>query len=174
MTETKTKLENEYTFYFRITDKKLQGGKTDYQDSVKKMAEFSTVEDFWKIFQHIKKPEGLKSGIEIQLFKNPIKPLWEDEGNKEGGRLSLRIKKEFSSLVWEELVLDMISGSFPKNVKDQLNGITISIRRDFNCLQIWFKNFKEPHIAELEKFFKVTLQIPEGIEIDTKPFLKNK
>ena len=40
MTETKTKLESGFTFYFRITDKKLQGGKNDYQDSVKKMAEF--------------------------------------------------------------------------------------------------------------------------------------
>ena len=172
MTETKTKLETGFTFYFRITDKKLQGGKDDYQNSVKKMAEFSTVEDFWKIFQHIKKPESLKSGIEVQLFKNPIKPMWEDESNKDGGRLSIRIKKDYSSLVWEELVLDMLSGSFPKTVKEQLNGIVLSIRGAFNCIQIWFKNFKEPHISELEKCIKETLQIPEGIEIDTKPFFK--
>ena len=139
MTETKTKLESGFTFYFRITDKKLQGGKNDYQDSVKKMAEFSTVEDFWKIFQHIKKPESLKSGIEIQLFKNPIKPMWEDESNKDGGRLSIRIKKDYSSLVWEELVLDMLSGSFPKTVKEQLNGIVdkfVDIMVKQVCLQM--------------------------------------
>ena len=154
MTETKTQLETSYTFYFRITDKKLlppsQGAKNDYQDSVKKMAEFNTVEDFWKIFQHIKKPESLKSGVEIQMFKNPIKPMWEDVNNEQGGRLSLRLKKEFTSLVWEEIVLDIISGTFPKNIKEQINGVVMSVRRDYNFLQIWFKNYTQSNIAELE------------------------
>ena len=37
-------------------------------------------------------------------FKEPIKPMWEDEGNKSGGKFSLKVKKDFTTIIWEELV----------------------------------------------------------------------
>jgi hypothetical protein len=69
------KLQDKFSFWYRIVDTSLLNQKTDesqYANTVKKIADFDTVEDFWKIFQHLKKPEQLQNGIEFQLFKNYI------------------------------------------------------------------------------------------------------
>lgn len=39
------------------------------------------------------------------MFKDGIKPMWEDEGNKNGGKLSFKLKKDFTTIIWEEMVL---------------------------------------------------------------------
>ena len=97
----KTKLSNKYVFWFRISEDILKNqfpkqalDTSEYESQVKKIAEFDTIEDFWAVYQHIKKPDNCKQGIEIQLFKENIKPMWEDEFNKNGGKLSLKLNKE--------------------------------------------------------------------------------
>ena len=97
-TQQKTKLSNKYIFWFRISDDIIKDqfqkqiiDSTEYENQVKKIGEFDTIEDFWSLYQHIKKPDNCKQGIEIQLFKDPIKPMWEDEYNKKGGKLSLKL-----------------------------------------------------------------------------------
>ncbi len=81
--ESKLDLNEKFSFYYRV-DNSLLGkvGNLQYENTVKKIADFETVEDFWKIFQHMKKPESLQSGIDFQLFKYNITPLWEDDSNK--------------------------------------------------------------------------------------------
>ena len=44
--------------------------------------------------------------------------MWEDENNKNGGRIALKLRKEYSNLVWEELVFAFIGGYFAKEIKD--------------------------------------------------------
>jgi translation initiation factor 4E len=169
-------LDEKFSFYYRISDNSLLGnvGNLQYENTVKKIADFETVEDFWKIFQHMKKPEHLKNGIEFQLFKHNIKPLWEDESNKKGGRISIKLKKENSSLVWEEFILLLIGGNFPDKIKEEINGVLISIRRDFNFLQIWFKTFENNNINDINQCLRELLQIPNEVELDVKPFANNK
>ena len=83
---SKTKLGNKFAFWFRISEEVLKNqipnkslDTNEYESQVKKIAEFDTIEDFWAIFQHLRKPDSCKQGIEFQLFKEPIKPMWEDE-----------------------------------------------------------------------------------------------
>ena len=65
---------------------------------------FIQIEDFWGIFQHLRKPDSSKPGVEFQMFKDGIKPMWEDECNKSGGKLSFKLKKDFTTIIWEEMV----------------------------------------------------------------------
>jgi len=30
--------------------------------------------------------------------------MWEDDGNKNGGKFSVKVKKDFTTIIWEELV----------------------------------------------------------------------
>jgi len=30
--------------------------------------------------------------------------MWEDDGNKNGGKFSLKLKKDYTTIIWEELV----------------------------------------------------------------------
>ena len=163
-----TKLQDKFSFWYRIVDTSLLNQKTDesqYANTVKKIADFDTVEDFWKIFQHLKKPEQLQNGIEFQLFKNEIKPLWEDEANQRGGRVSIKIKKDYTSLVWEEIIFDLIGGTLPEKIKEEINGIVLSIRKDYNFIQVWFKTFEKNNINEINKCLREKLQIPIEVRI---------
>ena len=167
------KLQDKFSFWYRIVDTSLLNQKTDesqYANTVKKIADFDTVEDFWKIFQHLKKPEQLQNGIEFQLFKNEIKPLWEDEANQRGGRVSIKIKKDYTSLVWEEIIFNLIGGTLPEKIKEEINGLVLSIRKDYNFIQVWFKTYEKNNINEINKCLREILQIPNESELDVKPF----
>lgn len=99
--------------------------------------------------------------------------MWEDEGNKSGGKISIKLKKDYTTIIWEELILALIGGVLPNNVKEEVNGIVISVRKEFNILQIWFRNYQQNVISEIEQCLKDLLQIPEGVEIDVKQFFRN-
>ena len=76
--------------------------------------------------------------------------MWEDEGNKSGGKISVKLKKDYTTIIWEEIVLAMIGGVLPANVKDDINGVVVSIRKEYNILQVWFKNWNSNTITEIE------------------------
>ena len=161
------KLSNKFVFWYHINE---ISADQEYESQIKKLAEFETLEDFWAIFQYLKKPDDCKQAIEFQLFKNQIKPMWEDENNKNGGRIALKLRKEFSNLVWEELVFAFIGGYFDKEIKDEINGLVINCKKDFNTLQIWLKTYTTEVTSALEKNIREILNIPNEVALDIKPF----
>jgi translation initiation factor 4E len=98
--------------------------------------------------------------------------MWEDDGNKAGGKISIKLKKDYTTIIWEELILALIGGVLPSNVKEEISGIVISVRKEFNILQIWFGNYQNNIITDIENSVKELLQIPDGVEIETKAFFK--
>lgn len=73
------------------------------------MAIISSVEEFWGFYQHFKRPTDLPEGSYIYLFKDNIKPVWEDENNKNGGAFVLRFEKSKCNRLWENILLGYIS-----------------------------------------------------------------
>ena len=176
----KTKLENKFSFWYRIDDKiqyqmqKQTLDKKEYEVQVKKIAEFDTVEDFWGIFQHLRKPDSCRAGIEYFMFKEPIKPMWEDENNKNGGRISIKLRKDYTTIIWEEMIFALIGGILPKQMKEEINGIVVTSRKEYNTLQIWFKNYDNDLIGDLEQCIRDLLVIPSEVNLEIKQFYKNK
>ena len=174
----KTKLENKFSFWYRIDDtiqyqlQKQALDKKEYETQVKKIAEFDTIEDFWGIFQHLRKPDSCGAGIEYFMFKEPIKPMWEDENNKNGGRISIKLRKDYTTIIWEEMIFILIGGILPKDIKEEINGIVVTSRKDFNTLQIWFKNYNDL-TGDLEQCIRDILVIPPEVNLEIKQFYKN-
>lgn len=50
------------------------------------IAEFDTVEDFWRVYNNLIPIEYLPSNADFFVFKDYIKPQWEDPKNVRGGR----------------------------------------------------------------------------------------
>lgn len=177
----KTKLENGFSFWYRISDEiiQYQGPKETldkkiYEKQVKKIHEFDTVEDFWGIFQHLRKPDSCKPGIEFMMFKVPIKPIWEEEDNKKGGKFSIKLRKGYTTIIWEEMIFALIGGILPKEMKEEINGIVVSSKKEFNTLQIWFKTFEERITKDLEQCIRDLLLIQPEVNIEVKQFNKSK
>ena len=176
-TSSKTKLGNKFAFWFRISEEVLKNqlpnkslDTNEYESQVKKIAEFDTIEDFWSIYQHLQKPDNCKQGIEFQLFKEPIKPMWEDEYNKNGGKLTLKLNKQYTTIIWEEIILAIIGGVLPKEINDIINGVVFSSKKEFNTIQLWFKIYNKTSNTELEKCIRDLIQIPEEVPLELKQF----
>lgn len=174
------KLYSSFSFWFKVIDDNHQSNKNqtmkeeDYTDMVKKIADFKTIEEFWDVYQYLKKPESSKHGLEISVFKSHIKPMWEDDYNKSGGKVSLKIKKEYSNLIWDEMVYRLIGNNFPDINNDEINGLVFSIKRDSNFIQVWFRNFSTNGMNDITASVKKILSIPDGVELDIRPFNKSK
>ena len=172
----KTKLKSRYAFWYRISEdiyqppQKTAIDQKEYENQVIKIAEFETIEDFWAIFQHLRKPDSCRPGIQFQLFRADIKPIWEDINNKNGGKVTIKLRKDFTTIIWEEMIFAIIGDVLPENIKYEINGIVVASRKDFNKLQIWFKNWSEEKNNIIEEHIRDLLQMPPEVNLEFKQF----
>lgn len=122
---------------------------------MKKLCEFSTVEDFWRYFNHIPKPSevftdesgcekrvepvtpegdgssgGGKVVKEFSLFKKGIEPEWEDPNNQIGGEWFCRQQPMESAqldMYWQNLVLGVIGNTIESSSLSErfINGVRV-------------------------------------------------
>ena len=81
------------------------------------------------------------------LMKNNIKPIWEDPKNRMGGCLSFKISQKNILNTWNFLIKKCICENIFMNHYN-INGISISPKKEFNIIKIWFMddiNKKSPN-----------------------------
>ncbi|BBN70355.1 novel cap-binding protein, partial [Prunus dulcis] len=90
-----------HKFVFWYTRRTLgMRSQTPYEDNIKKIVDFTTVEAFWVCYCHLARPATLPSPTDLHLFKDGIRPLWEDSANCHGGKWIIRFKKAVSGRFW--------------------------------------------------------------------------
>ena len=63
--------------------------------------------------------------------------MWEDDMNKNGGKLSVLLTWKYSNVIWEETTFNFAKGLLPHF--EYINGIVISMRAKFAVLSFWIK-----------------------------------
>jgi translation initiation factor 4E len=131
-------LQNDWDFWYFKQDK-----NKSWSDCLMNIANFSAVEDFWALYNHIEVPSKLEPGCDYNMFKRGIKPMWEDPRNKNGGRLMLLIRKTPKSQpnsrldeMWLEILLCLIGEAFDED-SDQVCGAVVNIRPKIDRISIW-------------------------------------
>ena len=76
------------------------------------------------------------------LMRNDIFPNWEDPLNRLGGCLSFKVPSNKIIEDWDQLVLRCITENILSQENDVINGISISPKKEFNIIKIWFN--KDP------------------------------
>jgi translation initiation factor 4E len=89
--KAKTKLYKPFTLWYTEP-----GDTAQYEEKLKNVAVFDTLEDFWAIYQHIARPNVIPQNSDYNLFVDGIKPMWEDERNRNGGKWMLRMQERVS------------------------------------------------------------------------------
>jgi len=119
-------LQNSWTLWFFKNDKTKQ-----WEENQREIITFTTVEDFWALYNHIELASRLAAGCDYSLFKEGIKPMWEDERNKKGGRWLINLdKKQRASCLdnfWLEVMLCLIGESFDGE-SVLVNGAVVNVR----------------------------------------------
>ena len=89
----------------------------------------------------MRRPDNLPRGSTFFLFRNNIRPMWEDEANIGGGRFYFNMKKsKITNKIWEDLQIPFILTD-PKYEK--LNGVVMNVRTSEVILSIWTKSIDQ-------------------------------
>ena len=76
--------------------------------------------------------------------------MWEDDQNKQGGKISLKLSKNYSTLIWEEVLIIVISDILPLDLKVLITGVVISVKNYHDILQIWLNKYDKDMVFLLE------------------------
>ena len=109
---------------------------SDYEKSTIALSSFSTVESFWAVYSHLKRPSALPSVSDYHVFKKGIRPVWEDEENKRGGKWIIRLKKGVADRYWEDLLLGIVGDQFAE-AGEEVCGAVLSVRSGEDVLSVW-------------------------------------
>ena len=111
------------------------------KDGYTNIGTLSNVHEFWIMFNIVR--DNIHKGM-FFMMREHIFPVWNDEENKNGGFMSIKILKERAAGFCEELLVNLINESLLKEeYRSQwnvVNGISISPKRHFCIIKIWLKN----------------------------------
>ncbi|CAO3564546.1 unnamed protein product [Mortierella alpina] len=139
----------------------------NYESSMKKIATFGSVEDFWAVYSHLKRPHELPNVSDYHLFKQGVRPVWEDATNINGGKWIVRLKKGLASRYWENLVMAVIGDQF--DVGSEICGIVLSIRGGEDILSLWNQSAHEGRInLKIRDTMKRILNLPADTIMEYK------
>ncbi|KAL8936749.1 MAG: hypothetical protein Q9216_004768 [Gyalolechia sp. 2 TL-2023] len=108
----------------------------DYEKSTIPLAHFSSAESFWTVYSHLKRPSTLPSVSDYHLFRKGIRPVWEDEENKRGGKWIVKLKKGVADRYWEDLLLAIVGDQFAE-AGEEVCGAVLSVRSGEDVLSVW-------------------------------------
>eukprot|EP00484_Ammonia_sp_Unknown_P000900 CAMPEP_0197021834 /NCGR_PEP_ID=MMETSP1384-20130603/2731_1 /TAXON_ID=29189 /ORGANISM="Ammonia sp." /LENGTH=234 /DNA_ID=CAMNT_0042449747 /DNA_START=138 /DNA_END=842 /DNA_ORIENTATION=+ len=183
-------LQYQWTLWHTAPDR--SGG---WSANYKQIAQFSTVNEFWRLFNNIAPPSLLDSGSSYHLFKGKVKPAWEDKFNENGGAWAFRFNPPKSkqqgrdqrggggteskleaansaNYAWYHSVLNMIGNNFTHS--EDICGLVITIKKaGRGKIELWIKDAKSN-----QKVKDIGLQFKEfcgaarkkGVEIEFQSF----
>ncbi|CAF0742110.1 unnamed protein product [Adineta ricciae] len=154
-------LEGRWTFWYTHRPTTFRNSSVNYDSCLKKL------EEFWCYYDHMKFPSELPLYSDIHLFKENLKPMWEEEGNRLGGKWILRLKKGLSTRLWESLVFAVIGEQF--SVGKEICGIVCSIRPQEDLISIWTKTANNQIVTQrIKETMKKVLSLPQECPLEYK------
>ncbi|XP_075588069.1 eukaryotic translation initiation factor 4E type 2 [Dermatophagoides farinae] len=165
--ETK-KLQHQYDVWFRGVNRgKAMPNSQNYDQNLKIVATFDTIQSFWSVYTHLVRPNELTGHSDLHVFKSGIKPLWEDEANKDGGMWKLRLRKGIYIFNHHEIFTLSLGEQFM--VDDEICGIVVACRYYEDYICVWNRSGNDQEIkARIRDTLKRVLNLPTNIILEYK------
>jgi translation initiation factor 4E len=119
----------------------------EWDDRLVFVTSFSTVREFWSVYNHLKLPSRLTMGCDYMIFRDGIKPEWTDNKNQDGGRWILEIdriyRNEQLDQQWLETLLALIGETlYPNddNSNPQICGAIVQSRKKMDRVGLWTRD----------------------------------
>ena len=130
-------LSNRWTLWFT---KPASGKGDNWNDLLKKVITFESVEEFWGIYNNIAPVSDLALKSDYHLFKEGVRPEWEDPQNKHGGKWSYQFKDKRSVNIdelWLHTMLAAIGETLEEEQDGEVMGVVVNVRKAFFRIGIW-------------------------------------
>ncbi|XP_068324181.1 eukaryotic translation initiation factor 4E-1 [Pyrus communis] len=132
-------LEHSWTFWFDSpAAKPAKSKQEDWGSSIRPIYTFTTVEEFWSIYNNVRHPSKLIVGTDFHCFKYKIEPKWEDPVCANGGNWTVPYPRGKSDTYWLYTLLAMIGEQFDHG--DEICGAVVNVRKSQDKIALWTKN----------------------------------
>ena len=116
--------------------------------SYKEISNLTSVEATLAVSETL--PEKLIYNCMLFLMRKGIQPMWEDPKNRNGGCFSYKVNNKTVASVWRKLSYALVGEVLTedKKLRNNINGITISPKKNFCIIKIWLANcdFQNPNL----------------------------
>jgi len=93
-------------------------------------------------------PDVVVKNCMLFLMKEGVKPIWEDERNRQGGCFSYKIPNKSVYDVWKKFSYVLVGGTISSQpaFANGVTGITISPKKNFCIIKLWMSTceFQNP------------------------------
>lgn len=139
-----------------------------WADLLKPIVSFDTVEEFWGIYHAVPKAMDLPLKSDYHLFRNGIKPEWEDSANSEGGKWSFQFRNKKTDIheIWTRALLSVIGETIESDDQDEVNGVVLNVRRNGFRIGLWTKDCDEKALMPIGSRFKKVLKLSDNDRIE--------
>ncbi|KAG8892808.1 hypothetical protein FRC01_013945 [Tulasnella sp. 417] len=167
-----TPLRNTWVFWFR-QQRAPSNKNVNYEEGIKRVTAFSSVESFWSLHTHLNPPSSLQATTDYLLFHSGVRrPVWEDPLNANGGKWVLRLRKGLADRLWEDLVIAIIGDQF--DVEDGICGCVLSVRGSEDILSVWNRDERDADAkARIRDGIRKALNLPPATIMEYKSFQSN-
>ena len=92
--------------------------------------------------------ENLLTSCMFFIMRNNIKPVWEDNDNKNGGCFSFKLQNKIVHNSWNTLVYKILGETLfhDENIQKNVTGLSISPKKFFCIIKIWMKTCEHTDI----------------------------
>jgi len=120
---------------------KPPSGKGDnWNDLLKEVVTFDSVEEFWGVYNNITACSDLGLKSDYHLFKKGVRPEWEDAQNKHGGKWSYQFKDKRAVNIdelWLHAQLAAIGETLEEEDDNEVMGVVVNVRKGFYRIGLW-------------------------------------
>ncbi|KAI0903922.1 translation initiation factor eIF 4e-like domain-containing protein [Ustulina deusta] len=130
-------LQNRWTLWFT---KPASGKGDNWNDLLKEVIIFNTVEEFWGIYNNIAPVSELAMKSDYHLFKEGVRPEWEDPQNKHGGKWSYQFRDKRSidiNELWLQTMMAAIGETLEQEDDGEVMGVVVNVRKAFFRIGVW-------------------------------------
>mmetsp|Transcript_52341 Transcript_52341/g.147380 ORF Transcript_52341/g.147380 Transcript_52341/m.147380 type:complete len:236 (-) Transcript_52341:134-841(-) len=163
-------LKDTWVLWEQVSSSDIKG--TGYADATHEVVSFKTVQEFWAIWNGVPQPSDLLDSKRmvrgeppvpidaIMIFKQGVRPEWEDKTNATGGHFQVQLKPGQGGgqidEYWNNVVLGMIGGTIEPY--DMITGVRLVDKLQQNKaagilrIELWFAKFDDqPSVNALKK-----------------------
>ncbi|CAE6457682.1 unnamed protein product [Rhizoctonia solani] len=137
----------------------------EYEAGLKIVGKFRTVEDFCRLFNWLKPPSKLERSSNYHMFKEDIKPMWEDPANANGGKwvVTMRNNPALLDRCWSWLAMGLV-GQELDDREDMICGAVVSLRSRIDRIQLWIRQKDD-----VERVNAIGKKLVKLLDLDREP-----
>lgn len=123
------KLENPWYIWTHLSE-----SSNWTQESYKNIFTIDSLKTFWEFFGNIDKLDIIKH--QFYIMRNSSGPTWEHPSNRNGGICSIRVIKDRTIEIIEQIAILILNECFSDNPSD-INGLSFSVKHNWGVIKIW-------------------------------------